>query len=278
MVRKSPHRSKQSQSHSANPVSQKRSVSAKKRNARILFFDLETTNLVADFGRLLCIGYKWSDRKSVKVPAAPAGIDYVAAEKRLVRDFLKVYKSADIICTYNGKRFDVPYLQAKALEHGFGVLPSVPHVDLYYTVKHGLRISRKSLQNAAYYLGLTNEKSPVEGRIWVAAMMGQRKALKYIVDHCRADVLVLEELYHKIKGLVRQHPYVKGYGPCRFCGSTNLQSRGPIKTKYKGEHRRVWCKDCLNWDQQAITKKEEECRPTPMAVQNSVRKSRKRRT
>lgn len=218
---------------------------------KILFFDLETTNLRADFGYLLAIGYKFAgDKKSTVLQIEHKGdpIKFRQAEKKLLQDFLRVYMQADMIVTYNGKRFDVPYLNAKYLEYNLGILPNLAHVDHYWTVKNNLGISRKSLQNASYYLSLSNEKTPVEGRVWVDAMMGDRKALKYIVDHCRADVDLLEELHEKICGLVRMHPRVNGYGPCRYCGEDKLQRRGKAVLTTKKVQYRYQCQNCGRWE------------------------------
>lgn len=218
-------------------------------DSKILFFDIETTNLKADFGFLLCIGWKWLGTKTVYVPFITHSANtFRAEEKKLLKEFLEAFEEADVVVSYYGKGFDVPYLQAKSLEYNLGPLPNPSHVDLYWTIKHNLAISRKSLQNAAYYLGLSNEKTPVEGRIWVDAMAGSKKAMRYIVSHCKSDVLILEELYLRVRGLVRTHPRVNGWGPCRSCGSKHLQSRGRYVTKCKLPRRRIRCMDCGQWE------------------------------
>ena len=222
--------------------------------ARILLWDIESTGLYLDFARLLCIGYKWYGEKKVHIPKIelPESGSWDKAEKQLVKDFMEVYEQADILVTYNGKRFDVPAVQAKALHYGLGVLPNTPHVDLYYTAKSNLKISRKSLQNVGFFLGLNQEKTPVNGKLWLEAQSGNKKALKDIVDHCRADVLMLEEAYTVMRPLVRTHPRVDGYGPCRVCGSRKLQRRGPYITKTKNNAQRVQCQECGSWDTRSL--------------------------
>lgn len=173
-------------------------------------------------------------------------------EKPLLKEVYKLLSDADMWTTYYGVRFDVPFLQAKFLEYGMPVLPPIPHKDLYFTVKSNLKISRKSLQNVGYYLGLSNEKTPVEGKIWKKAMCGDAAALRYIVAHCKADVLVLEELYERLRPLIRMHPRVNGLAGCRFCGEEKLQRRGRIITHLKKEKQRVWCKACGGWDQRDV--------------------------
>lgn len=223
-------------------------------SARVLFFDIECTNLKADFGTVLCIGYKWLGEKKTHVPSI---MDYPNWQKdatddsRLLKDFLKVWLAADVIVSYNGKRFDVPYLYAKLLEHGLEIPPNLPHIDLYFTVKSNLALSRKSLANVLKHLKLDTQKTPVTGNAWKRATTGHGPSIKYVIDHCKADVLVLEEAYLKLRPLVRMHPLMKGFGPCANCGSENLASRGHIITAKK-KTRRIQCRDCGSWGQREI--------------------------
>lgn len=224
---------------------------SKSNEPKILLYDIETTNLAADFGTCLCIGYKWLGTNRVSVPSI---MDYdgwrddPTYDGHLLADFRDVYEQADMVVTYYGKGFDIKFLQAKMLEWDLGILPNTPHVDLYFTVKHNLRLSRRSLANVGYFLGLNAEKTPIEGKMWRSAQAGNHKAIKYVIDHCRADVLVLEEAYLKLRPLVRTHPRVRGWDPCRVCGSNHLQHRGPAITVTKGARHRVQCQDCGAWE------------------------------
>lgn len=209
-----------------------------------------------DFATILCIGYKWLGEKEVHVPSI---MNYKGWKKdptddsKLVKDFLEVYKQADMTVTYFGSGFDRPAFTAKVLEHGLEVPPSVPMVDLFYTVKSNMAISRKSLQNVGYYLGLSTEKTPVEGKVWRKAQAGDEGSIQYVLDHCEADVKILEEAYLKLRPLVRTHPRVAAYADCRFCGG-KVQSRGYAITSTKGERQRFQCMTCGGWDTRAKLK------------------------
>jgi uncharacterized protein YprB with RNaseH-like and TPR domain len=223
---------------------------------RILIWDIECSGLDADFGTLLAVGFKWLGEKDVTVLAIT---DYdtfkkdPTNDKGLVRDFLKVYETADLTVAYNGVLFDKPWLMAKCLEHRLPIPPNIPMQDPYFCVKSNLRISRKSLQNTAYFLNLSNEKTPVEGKIWKRAGAGHKASIQYIVEHCYADVMVLEELYLYLRPLMRTHWRLGGtMGQCRFCSSFKLHSRGRLMTKNKGEVRRVQCQECAGWDQRTL--------------------------
>src|SRR5712664_3569620 len=128
----------------------------------ILLFDIESTHLKADWATILCIGWKWYEDEKVNVPSL---MDYVGWKKdvtddsKLLKDFHKILNEADMLVTYFGKGFDMKMLQSKFLEIGLPVLPNTPHVDLFFTVKANMTLTRKSLDNVSRYLSLENEKS-----------------------------------------------------------------------------------------------------------------------
>jgi uncharacterized protein YprB with RNaseH-like and TPR domain len=232
-------------------------------DAKILLYDLETTNLKADFGTILCIGYKWYNEDYIYCPSIT---DYAGWKKdpsdckkllKLLTDFKKVWDTADIVVSYFGKGFDMKFLNAKTFEYDMEPLrqfngPS--HVDCFYTVKGTMALSRKSLQNVGYVGGFSAEKTPVEGKIWRRAATGHAPSIKYIIDHCYADIELLEEAYDRLKPYMKQHPRVSGYGPCRQCGSTKLEGRGYLVTQLKGKVQRIHCNNCGAWDQRSPEK------------------------
>lgn len=200
---------------------------------------------------MLCIGYKWLDDPVVHVPAISDWRGWkrnILDDSRLLKHFYRVLSEAEMWVTYFGKGFDVKYLQAKFLEHEIGYLPNTPHVDLFYTVKSNLALSRKSLANVADYLSFEAEKTPVTGKLWKRAMVGDPEALQYVINHCRSDVLLLEEAYLKLRPLVRTHHRVNGYGPCRACGQHKLQQRGVAITTNKQRKHRYQCQACGTWE------------------------------
>lgn len=220
--------------------------------AKILIWDIECSSLKADFGTVLCVGWKWLGEKRVNVIAItdyPRFSRDPIDDSAVIADFLDVYNQADLSITYNGCRFDLPYLNAKALEHGLEIPSPVPMIDVYHGIVRGkLALSRKSLQNVSYHLKLSNEKTPVEGRIWRRAGAGHRPSIQYILKHCKADVLVLEEAYLKLRPLLRGHPRIAGWGPCRYCAHGTLQSRGQVLTSDKTPKRRFYCSNCGGWE------------------------------
>ena len=220
--------------------------------SRLLLWDIESTGLKGDFATILCIGYKWYGEKSTKVISI---MDFPRFKKDptddsfLMREFMKVYNEADATITYFGTGFDRKMMYTKLLEHGLALPANIPMIDLFYTVKGNTTLSRKSLDNVANFLGTPTQKTKVLGKVWKKAMAGHAGSIRYIIDHCIADVKVLEEVYERLRPLVRTHPIVARLGDCRYCGGGNLQRRGFALTVLRGRYQRIVCKDCGGWDQ-----------------------------
>jgi uncharacterized protein YprB with RNaseH-like and TPR domain len=221
--------------------------------AKILLWDIESTSLKSAWGTMLCVGYKWYGEKRVYVPSV---MDYpnwkrdmTTCDKRLVRDFVKVLGQADMIVTWYGKMFDWKYIIGKCFEYGIEYPEPVPHVDLCFTAKANFVVGGNSLKNVSEVGGFTRgAKTPVGRPEWRKAAVGHVPSIRYVIEHCRQDVVLLEEAYDRMRPLVRQHPRVRGWNPCRVCGSMALQLRGTALTTTKGPRVRVHCTNCGAWE------------------------------
>lgn len=228
--------------------------------AKIILFDIESTNLDADFGTTLAFGWKEHGEAKSHVISL---LDYnpkcdgcgridADDDKKLLETAYSVLSGVDMIVSWYGKGFDVPFLNTRMLDAGLKPLPPIPHVDLYFTAKHQLKLSSNRLANVQAFLRLSAEKTPLTRRMWRQAEAGNPKAIRYVAHHCYMDVEVLEQVYDKLRPYVRQHPRVRGYGPCRICGSTRIQSRGTTITHLVKPKRRVQCQECGAWDTRTL--------------------------
>lgn len=228
---------------------------------RIVLFDIESTGLKASFGLTLCTGYMALEDK---VPQVPSLLDFERAQRdhRFDKDLLahvgKELSNADAWITYNGIQFDVPFLQTRLLKHGLPPLPPIPHIDLYYLVKHKLKLHRSALATVTEFYNLEHRKTAVNFDTWFDAQMGQPKAMKQVIEHCKLDVLVLKEAYLKLRSLFIRHPKLHGVGPCHVCGSLDLEKRGYAATKVGGLRQRIHCKQCGAWENRSMNKQERE--------------------
>lgn len=165
-------------------------------------FDLETSNLSADFGVILCGAVKPAHGR-VKVFRAdhlnPRWATCRSDDSAVVRAIVNELEKYDIWVAHNGARFDVPFLRTRLLKHGMPPLPSKKLIDPVLLARNKLRMSFNSLDKVASHLGC-NSKTTVEPDKWLqAALDGSRRAMRYIAHHCVQDVLVLEKVIGALK-------------------------------------------------------------------------------
>lgn len=166
--------------------------------------DLETSSLNADYGMVLCGCIKPLGKATeiLRVDSYPIYKSKPYADIRLIKDIRDKIATADILVTYNGVRFDIPFLQARLLKQELQCLPKIKHIDLFYLAKFKLKIHSNSLDSLAKHLGCSVAKTHISGEHWTRAMTGQKSSLDYIVRHCVKDVQVLEEVFERTKGLI----------------------------------------------------------------------------
>lgn len=209
----------------------------------------------ADWGTLLSVGWKWLGKRTTYVLSL-ADFDKKGKDlhddKDLVAAFATVLKEADLIVGHYSSKFDLPYVNAKLLEHGLAPVPSdIPHIDTWRVARYKLKLSSNRLQNICEWLGLP-DKTPIKKAIWKRAARGDRKSLKYICQHNRQDVVVLELAYNRLLPLITKFPCVRRlYKPddllfpenCQRCGSNEYAKEGPRYYPTKVAQR--WqCKKC----------------------------------
>lgn len=217
----------------------------------LVAWDLETSNLSASFGSIICAGFKTvGEGKPVVLDISQYSGDILQAEKKLVKDLSEVLLDADCWLTWFGTYFDIPYLNTRLLYHNLPVLPAnFAHIDGWKTAKNRLKLGNNRLNTVQQFLNLDDEKTHIKGEMWILALSGNKKAMKYLVDHCYQDVLVLEQAYERLKPLIIDHPnrgLLDGRGGCGICGGEKLQKRGFHITRTR-KYQRFQCQDCGSW-------------------------------
>ena len=233
---------------------------------KIQLWDIEATNLNANFGYILSIAVKDLDEKKVRVYSIADYPRYKkdpTNDKDLVRDAAADLGSAGVWVTWYGARFDVPFVNTRLIGHGLPPMPPVPHIDGWRIAKYKLKMNSNRLASVSGFLNV-EEKTPLNGPIWIKASAGDKKSLDYIVEHNIQDVIVLEQVYHRIRPLITSGPNVsllqnmesaKGVNACPICASLRLQKRGLTSTATTRKQR-YQCQDCGGWSIGKATKVE----------------------
>jgi uncharacterized protein YprB with RNaseH-like and TPR domain len=175
---------------------------------RIVFLDLETSNLNANYGIVYCACFLEDATGKIKIYR----IDNYKIFKKdrtndkfLVSDIKKEIEGVDILVSYNGKKFDIPFLNSRLAYWGIDTIRIPKHIDLYPIIKWHYRLSDYKLQTASYFWQTENQKTFVDGMHWVKALLS-KKSLDYIVNHCVQDIKVLKEVFERVKASIK---YIK---------------------------------------------------------------------
>lgn len=168
------------------------------------YLDIETDGFYADFGNMLCWCIYDKKNKNILsdvITEEDIDEDKVNPDKRIVQSLLDAMKNFKIIVGYNSKFFDVPFVRTRAAANGlsFPNYGSMYHMDLYYVIKSKFRLSKNSLERACELYGIKG-KNHINREIWRLARYGNEKALEYVLDHCKRDVVILSKLHDKIIG------------------------------------------------------------------------------
>ncbi len=231
------------------------------RLPNVVLFDIECTNLNANFGYMLCVGYKKLGEKNGHCISIT---DFPAFHKDPTNDYYvtkaagEALRDADVLIGWYSTKFDLPYLQTRLLYHKLPTLPPIQHVDGWKIAKYKMKLNSNRLASLSAFLEV-EDKTPLTGPIWIKAAAGHKPSVKYVVDHCIQDVEVLEQVYDRIKPLMTNHP---GMGvilgklfACPVCGGEKLQKRGYHMSRTR-KYQRYHCQKCGAWsnDGKALSK------------------------
>lgn len=175
---------------------------------RLGFFDIETTNLKADFGLMLCYCIKKAGKNKIyhrTITKAELQKEN-CLDKEVVQQCIKDLGKFDRVVTHYGKRFDIPFLRSRALfwNLDFPIYGEIFHDDTYYMCRYKLCISRNRLESACRHVLGKTRKTHINPRHWISALQGNEEALGYILEHCKRDVRDLEDLYYKLVDYTRK--------------------------------------------------------------------------
>lgn len=174
---------------------------------KVAFVDGEMSNLSADYGQLLC----WCNCLYDTEKEGPGKVftyklhDYSKHrwdDKKLAMQIRDAIESFDLIVSWNGIKFDIPFLNTRLKYWGMKEVKVKRHKDLLYTSRFKLRLSNNKLDTVARYLGCKVEKTSVDPARWTMALGGHKESYNYIIDHCQRDVKVLAEVYAQLKDVM----------------------------------------------------------------------------
>lgn len=168
---------------------------------RIGHFDLECSDLAANYGLLL--SYAILDNDSDRLFGRTITKEELYSDEmdtQITDECVRDLYNFDVIVTYFGTRFDLPYIRTRAVMNGleFPTYDALKHIDLFYVIKTKFKLQRKSLEKACRSLLGTTRKTEILPYIIPRCIQGNEKALEYMWEHNVYDVEDTKELYQAV--------------------------------------------------------------------------------
>lgn len=160
--------------------------------ARSAYLDIETTSLDPSDGDLTVVGVYLDDGNDQRVIQLVG--DEISAQR-----LLQALEKVTVLYTYNGERFDLPYIRAKL---GPDLTQSCSHRDLMYDCWR--RNLYGGLKEVERQLGIKRKLSGIDGRLAVQLwfnykLYGDKRCLQTLLEYNREDVWNLKVLREKLK-------------------------------------------------------------------------------
>lgn len=173
----------------------------------------ERAGIYAEFGKIVCVAVG----KYVSDEAGGIGLKtkvyFDDDEVELLKNFKKMVEKFDPFtlrfCAHNGREFDYPYLCRRMLINAIplpavlnltGKKPwEVAHLDTMELWKFGDYKHFTSLDLLAALFHIPSSKNSIDGS-QVNYVYHHDKDLEKIAEYCREDVVVLAQLFLKLKG------------------------------------------------------------------------------
>ncbi|WP_225335855.1 ribonuclease H-like domain-containing protein [Halomicrobium urmianum] len=159
------------------------------------FFDIETTGLDHHRDSVTTVSFHQGGETETLVQ----GDDLSAESLRATLG------EADLLVTFNGKRFDVPFL-----EESFGVDLDCPHLDLMYTCKK-LDLSG-GLKEIEQSIGIERDRPDISGRdavrLWREHERGVDGSLETLIEYNREDAVNLRTLADEVTAALDERVFV----------------------------------------------------------------------
>ena len=200
-----------------------------------LFFDIETSpNIVLSWETgynltiphdnmvkeraIICIGYKWAGEKKINSLTWDKSQD----DKAMLNTFIKIMNAADEVVAHNGDSFDIRWVRTRCIKHGIPMMPNPTSIDTFLLAKKGFKFNSNSLDYISQYLGI-GKKKETNFKLWKNILLNNdKKSLSTMVDYCKQDVVLLEEVWNKLNPYVlATSNFASHSSHCPECGSYN---------------------------------------------------------
>lgn len=163
----------------------------------LVFVDIESTGFKADYDSVLCVSFKQYGKKPFSLAVKQVGND-----QKVVREAAEILGSYGCWATYYGKGFDIPFLNTRLLKWRQPQIQQRHHLDMYFTLKPKMALSRKGLGAVARFLNVKTPKLDVGQEVW-SEISYKMEHMPTMIERCEGDCITLEEIYKETKYMIK---------------------------------------------------------------------------
>lgn len=171
-------------------------------------------------------------------------------DKKILKALWKLIDEADIVISQNGRRFDIPKLNARFISHGFQPPSSFKHIDILQVTRRKFGFTSHKLEYMTNKLCVKYKKQKHRKypgfELWKECLSGNLEAWQSMENYNKYDVLSLEELYNIVipwDNSINFNLYTDEETNTCKCGSTKFNSKGYHYTA-TGKFKRYKCVKC----------------------------------
>jgi DNA polymerase elongation subunit (family B) len=193
-----------------------------------------------------CWAAKWQHQSKILADRQTSSESLARDDSRIAESLAALVRQADVVVAHNSDGFDVPRLRNRLIIHNKETLGPVATIDTL-KVARKLGFAHNNLDALARDLGLEG-KLDNPRNLWDQAFDGSDMALQQMLRYCRNDVVILAQIYERLKPHAVKLPrLVDGEGSfCPYCGSQDYQKRGLARTN-AGTKQRFQCNGCSRY-------------------------------
>jgi hypothetical protein len=173
-------------------------------------------------------------------------------EREVVMSAHKMIDEADVIIGHNIDKFDVKKFNTSCV--ALGLKPPSPYrtIDTLKVAKKHFKFSSNRLDDLGEFLGCGRKVETGGFRLWRQCMEGDLNAFDKMVKYCDGDILLNEEVYHRLLPFISNHPNVAIFGEhdgkvCTRCGSDDLHWTGDQMATKVALYNKFYCGNCFGW-------------------------------
>lgn len=176
---------------------------------KIAFLDIESSNLRPAFGIVFCWCIANNQNNNIAFDCVTKKDLFSPDEdKRIIKSCIEELKKYDRVVGHYSSKFDVPFIRTKAITHdpknamGFPKYRELYSTDLWRVAKEKLLLHSNRQNVFAEMVSGQSQKTRINHKYWREGLQGNEKALKYILQHCKIDVIELKKNFNAVCNLI----------------------------------------------------------------------------